>query len=96
MSCRKLPSALLLDIFPQQRCEVLARQGLVGSKDQGGREGKTLGRKNASRTASQRGVPKSRIAISSSFPATFVPLESPSNNVPGKLKVIIAFDLTLV
>ena len=35
----------LLDIFPQQRCEVLAGQGLVGSKDQGGREGKTLGRK---------------------------------------------------
>ncbi len=34
----------LLDVFPQQRCGLLAGKGLVGSKDQGGSEGKALGR----------------------------------------------------
>lgn len=66
-------SPFLLDIFPQQRCGMLAGKGLVRRKDEGGGEGEALGRKNASRTASQRGVPKSRIGISSAFPATFVP-----------------------
>ncbi len=38
-------SPFLLDIFPQQRCGMLAGKGLVRRKDEGGGEGEALGRK---------------------------------------------------